>query len=63
MAAGLDPQRCILFRQSDVLEHAELQWLLNSVTAYGELSRMTQFKDKSEPAASSSRPGSSTTRS
>jgi tryptophanyl-tRNA synthetase len=47
MAAGLDPQRCILFRQSDVIEHAELQWLLNSVTGYGELSRMTQFKDKS----------------
>ena len=47
MAAGLDPQRCVLFRQSDVIEHAELQWLLNSVTAYGELTRMTQFKDKS----------------
>jgi tryptophanyl-tRNA synthetase len=47
LAAGLDPQRCIFFRQSDVSEHAELQWLLNSVTAYGELTRMTQFKDKS----------------
>ena len=47
IAAGLDPQRCILFRQSDVIEHSELQWLLNSVTGYGELSRMTQFKDKS----------------
>ncbi len=47
MAAGLDPERCILFRQSDVIEHSELQWLLNSVTGYGELSRMTQFKDKS----------------
>ena len=47
LAAGLEPERCILFRQSDVIEHAELQWLLNSVTAYGELSRMTQFKDKS----------------
>jgi tryptophanyl-tRNA synthetase len=47
LAAGLDPARCILFRQSDVIEHAELQWLLNSVTGYGELSRMTQFKDKS----------------
>jgi tryptophanyl-tRNA synthetase len=47
LAAGLDPVRCILFRQSDVLEHFELQWLLNSVTAYGELGRMTQFKDKS----------------
>jgi tryptophanyl-tRNA synthetase len=47
MAAGLDPERCILFRQSDVREHAELTWLLSSVTAYGELQRMHQFKDKS----------------
>ena len=46
MAAGLDPERCILFRQSDVKEHSELCWLLCSVTAYGELQRMTQFKDK-----------------
>jgi tryptophanyl-tRNA synthetase len=48
IAAGLDPQRCILFRQSDVREHTELTWLLCSVTAYGELQRMHQFKDKSE---------------
>ena len=47
LAAGLDPGRCILFRQSDVLEHAELTWLLSSVTAYGDLQRMHQFKDKS----------------
>ena len=47
LAAGLDPERCILFRQSDVHEHAELAWLLTSVTAYGDLQRMTQFKDKS----------------
>jgi tryptophanyl-tRNA synthetase len=46
LAAGLDPQRCIFFRQSDVVEHTELTWLLSGVTAYGELSRMTQFKDK-----------------
>ena len=46
LAAGLDPDRCILFRQSDVQEHSELTWLLSSVTAYGELTRMTQFKDK-----------------
>jgi tryptophanyl-tRNA synthetase len=46
MAAGLDPERCILFRQSDVAEHSELCWLLCSVTAYGDLQRMTQFKDK-----------------
>jgi tryptophanyl-tRNA synthetase len=48
LAAGLEVDRCILFRQSDVTEHAELQWLLNGVTGYGELSRMTQFKDKSD---------------
>ncbi|HMJ96107.1 MAG TPA: tryptophan--tRNA ligase [Thermoleophilaceae bacterium] len=47
MAAGLDPERCILFRQSDVAEHTELCWLLSSVTPYGDLQRMTQFKDKS----------------
>ncbi|HWD65539.1 MAG TPA: tryptophan--tRNA ligase [Solirubrobacteraceae bacterium] len=47
LASGLDPQRCIFFRQSDVLEHTELSWLLSSVTAYGELQRMHQFKDKS----------------
>jgi tryptophanyl-tRNA synthetase len=47
LAAGLDPARCVLFRQSDVHEHTELMWLLCSVTAYGELQRMTQFKDKS----------------
>jgi len=48
MAAGLDPERCILFRQSDVKEHPELCWLLCAVTAYGDLQRMHQFKDKSE---------------
>jgi tryptophanyl-tRNA synthetase len=47
MAAGLDPSRCILFRQSDVTEHTELCWLLGSVTAYGDLTRMHQFKEKS----------------
>jgi tryptophanyl-tRNA synthetase len=47
IAAGLDPERCILFRQSDVKEHSELCWLLSSVTPYGDLQRMTQFKDKS----------------
>jgi tryptophanyl-tRNA synthetase len=47
LAAGLQPDRCIFFRQSDVPEHTELTWLLTSVTAFGELSRMTQFKDKS----------------
>jgi tryptophanyl-tRNA synthetase len=47
VAAGLDPQRCVLFRQSDVQEHTELCWLLSSVTAVGELNRMHQFRDKS----------------
>jgi tryptophanyl-tRNA synthetase len=48
LAAGLDPERCIFFRQSDVREHTDLCWLLANVTAFGELSRMTQFKEKSE---------------
>ena len=47
IAAGLDPERCILFRQSDVREHTELCWLLSAVTAHGDLNRMTQFKEKS----------------
>jgi tryptophanyl-tRNA synthetase len=47
LAAGLDPARCILFRQSDLAEHAELCWLLCSVTPYGDLTRMHQFKEKS----------------
>jgi tryptophanyl-tRNA synthetase len=47
VASGLDPERCILFRQADVLEHTEMTWLLSSVTALGELSRMHQFRDKS----------------
>jgi tryptophanyl-tRNA synthetase len=47
LAAGLDPERCILFRQSDVHEHTELCWLLSTVTAHGDLNRMHQFKEKS----------------
>jgi tryptophanyl-tRNA synthetase len=47
LAAGLDPARCILFRQSDVAEHSELTWLLCSVTELGRLQRMHQFRDKS----------------
>ncbi|MDX6639927.1 MAG: tryptophanyl-tRNA synthetase [Solirubrobacteraceae bacterium] len=47
LACGLDPQRCVLFRQSDVHEHTELTWMLASVTAIGELNRMHQFRDKS----------------
>ena len=48
IAAGLDPERCILFRQSDVEEHTELCWLLGTVTAWGDLNRMHQFKEKAE---------------
>lgn len=47
LAAGIDPERSILFVQSDVQEHTELCWLLSSVTQFGELRRMTQFKEKS----------------
>ncbi len=47
ISAGLDPERCILFVQSEVPEHAELNWVLGCLTGFGEASRMTQFKDKS----------------
>ena len=47
IACGLDPERNTLFIQSHVHEHAELGWILNCYTMFGELSRMTQFKDKS----------------
>lgn len=47
LAAGLDPERCVLFRQSDVREHSELTWLLSSVVPNGRLARMHQFRDKS----------------
>jgi tryptophanyl-tRNA synthetase len=46
LAAGLNPARCVFFRQSDVVEHPELTWLLSSVTAKGELERMHQFRAK-----------------
>ncbi|MDO8424613.1 MAG: tryptophan--tRNA ligase [bacterium] len=48
LAAGLDPEKCILFVQSQVKEHAELAWLLGTITPLGELQRMTQFKEKSK---------------
>jgi len=50
IAAGLDPARSILFRQSDVHEHTELTWLLSGVTELGRLDRMHQFRDKSTAA-------------
>ncbi len=46
LAAGLDPKRCTLFVQSHVPAHTELTWILNCVASVGELSRMTQFKEK-----------------
>jgi tryptophanyl-tRNA synthetase len=46
LAAGLDPDRCTVFVQSHVPEHTELAWMLGCLTGFGELSRMTQFKDK-----------------
>lgn len=48
LAAGVDPERSVLFIQSQVPEHGQLAWVLNTFTGFGELSRMTQFKDKSE---------------
>jgi tryptophanyl-tRNA synthetase len=48
MACGIDPSRSVLFVQSLVPQHTELTWIFNCVTSYGELSRMTQFKDKSD---------------
>jgi tryptophanyl-tRNA synthetase len=52
LAAGLDPDENTLFIQSHVSEHAELAWVLNCFTYFGELSRMTQFKDKSQKNSS-----------
>src|SRR3954451_7363431 len=54
LAAGLDPDRCTLFVQSDVPEHSQLAWVLGCITGFGEASRMTQFKDKSARQAAGS---------
>ena len=54
IAVGLDPERSVIFRQSRVSGHAELAWLLNCVAKVGELSRMTQFKDKSQKGGAES---------
>jgi len=51
LAAGLDPERNVLFIQSHVPAHAEMAWVLNCYTMFGELQRMTQFKDKSQKYA------------
>ncbi len=50
LAAGIDPEKCILFAQSHVSEHSQLGWLLECTVSFGELRRMTQFKDKSDRA-------------
>src|SRR5206468_11166479 len=47
-ATGIDPERSTMFAQSHVTAHSEAAWLLSAVTSYGQLGRMTQFKDKSE---------------
>jgi len=54
IAAGIDPQESALFVQSHVPAHAELAWVLNCITGFGEASRMTQFKGKSQKAGSDS---------
>ncbi len=51
LAAGLDPEKCVIFIQSQVPEHTELAWLLNTITPLGELERMTQYKDKTQQHA------------
>lgn len=48
LAAGIDPRKSIIFIQSEVPAHSELTWILNTITPFGELRRMTQFKDKGE---------------
>ena len=50
LAAGIDPEKSALFVQSQVPAHAQLAWVLNCITGFGEASRMTQFKDKSQKA-------------
>ncbi len=54
VASGIDPERSVIFRQSAVSGHAELAWLLNCVARFGELSRMTQFKDKAQKGGAES---------
>ena len=52
MAAGIDPNQAVLFVQSHVPHHTQLAWVLNTITAFGEASRMTQFKDKTQKQGS-----------
>ncbi len=57
LASGIDPEKSVVFRQSRVSEHAELAWLLNCIAKVGELSRMTQFKDKAQKGGADSASG------
>ncbi len=57
IAAGLDPERSVMFVQSLVPQHTELTWIFSCVTSFGELSRMTQFKDKSDQLEASGKNG------
>ncbi len=57
MAIGIDPEKCILYVQSQVPAHTELTWILNCFSYMGELSRMTQFKDKSQKQGNNIRVG------
>jgi len=57
LACGIDPKQSVLFVQSLVPQHTELNWILGCVTSYGELSRMTQFKDKSDQVAGGQKGG------
>jgi tryptophanyl-tRNA synthetase len=54
LAAGVDPERSVLFVQSHLAEHAQLAWVLGCITGFGEASRMTQFKDKAQRGGSDS---------
>ncbi len=58
-AVGLDPDRATVFVQSHVPEHSQLSWIMECIVSFGELSRMTQFKDKSAQARGRVHPGSS----
>lgn len=57
LACGIDPEKSVLFVQSLVPQHTELTWIFSCVTSYGELSRMTQFKDKSDQLEDGSKKG------
>ncbi len=57
LAAGIDPERSVFFIQSEVKEHAELAWLLNTIAPLGDLQRMTQYKEKSQQFKKDINPG------